>query len=133
VVKFPIQGTGKETRAFVFIDDFIEGLMCVIEKGTHLGIYHIGTMDEITIEEVAVEVGNYFRRDVVVVPGELRRGSTPRRCPDITELRELGYEPKTKFEDGLRITARWYDENSVRGEGKKILLEKKASPGQKTR
>ena len=45
-IKFPIQGTGKQTRAFCFIDDFIGGLMLVLEKGKHLGIYNIGTMEE---------------------------------------------------------------------------------------
>ena len=58
---FPIQGTGKETRAFVFIDDFIDGLMLVLEKGKHLEIYNIGTTEEISIKDVAIEVGKYFR------------------------------------------------------------------------
>ena len=111
-IKFPIQGTGKETRAFVYIDDFVEGLMLLIEKGKHLEIYNIGTADEITIKKVAVEVGKYFERNVGVVPGKPAKGSTTRRCPDITKLRKLGYNPKIAFKDGLRITAKWYDENS---------------------
>ncbi len=111
-VKFPIQGTGKETRAFVFIDDFIDGIMLVIKKGEHMGIYHIGTMEEITMEKVAIEVGRYFGKEIVVVPGELAKGSTLRRCPDITRLKRLGYVPKIPFKEGLKITAQWYDENA---------------------
>ncbi|MDI6828932.1 MAG: SDR family NAD(P)-dependent oxidoreductase, partial [Armatimonadota bacterium] len=90
-VRFPIQGTGKETRSFVFIDDFIDGLMLVLERGEHLGIYHIGTMEEITIEEVAHLVGEYFGRQIEIVPGDLMKGGTSRRCPDITKLAALGY------------------------------------------
>jgi nucleoside-diphosphate-sugar epimerase len=111
-IRFPIQGTGKETRSFVFIDDCIDGLMLVIERGEHQGIYNIGTMEEITIEEVARLVGEYFGRQIEIVPGEPARGGTPRRCPDITKLAALGYQPKYSFRDGLPIVARWYDENT---------------------
>lgn len=111
-IQFPIQGTGKETRAFVFIDDFINGLMIAINKGEHLGIYNIGTMEEIMIERVAVEIGNYFKKKVVIVPGKPAEGGTVRRCPDISKLRKLGYEPKVNFKNGLKITAKWYDVNA---------------------
>jgi len=111
-IKLPIQGTGNETRAFVFIEDFIDGLILVMEKGKHLGIYHIGTTDEISIKDVAVEVAKYFDRKMIVVPGKSAEGGTLRRCPDITKLKKLGYNPKVRFQDGLKITAKWYDENS---------------------
>ena len=111
-IKFPIQGTGEETRTFVFIDDFIDGLMCVLEKGAHLGIYHIGTMDEISIKQVAVEIGRYFGKEIEIVPGERSKGGTPRRCPDITKLKKLGYNPKIPFSEGLKITVEWYNKNS---------------------
>jgi nucleoside-diphosphate-sugar epimerase len=111
-IKFPIQGTGKETRAFVFIDDFIDGLMLVLEKGEHLGIYNIGTMEEISVEKVAIETGKYFGKEVIIIPGELAKGGTLRRCPDITKLKNLGYIPKIPLKEGLKITAKWYDENT---------------------
>jgi nucleoside-diphosphate-sugar epimerase len=111
-IKFPIQGTGKETRAFVFIDDFIDGLMLVLEKGEHMNIYHIGTMDEISIKDVASEVGKYFGKDIDIVNEGEAKGGTKRRCPDISKLKKLGYEPKVSFVEGLKKTAKWYDENS---------------------
>lgn len=111
-IKFPIKGTGNETRAFVFIDDFVDGLMLALEEGEHLNIYHIGTMEEISIEKVAVEVGKYFGKEIEIIPGEAVKGGTKRRCPDITKLNKLGYEPKVSFEKGLKITAEWYDQNA---------------------
>lgn len=113
-IPFPIQGTGSETRAFVFIDDFTDGLIHTISSGEHLEIYNIGTMDEITIEQVAIEVGKYFGREIVVTPGPPARGGTPRRCPNISKLKKLGYSPKVPFNEGLKITALWYEENSYR-------------------
>lgn len=109
---FPIQGTGQETRAFVYIDDFTDGLMCVLEKGEHLGIYHIGTQEERTIAEIAALVGEYFGRQIEIVAGEAAKGGTPRRCPDIRKLQALGYAPKVSLQEGIALTAQWYVENA---------------------
>lgn len=114
-IRFPIQGTGKETRSFVFIDDFIDGLMLVIKKGEHLGIYNIGTMEEVTIKEVAAEVGKYFYRKIVVRPGKPAVGGTLRRCPDISKLKKLGYAPKFSLAIGIDLTAAWYDKQYKEG------------------
>ncbi len=113
-VRFPIQGTGEESRAFVFIDDFTDGVMKVMDRGEHLGIYHIGTMEEVRLKVLARMVGDYFGRRVEIVPGELAGGSTLRRCPDISKVRALGYEPRVRLAEGLAVTARWYDENAHR-------------------
>jgi len=122
-VRFRIQGTGKETRAFVFIEDFIDGLMLVIEKGHHLGIYHIGTMEEITIAALASMVGDYFGRRVTILPSEPQLGGTRRRCPDTHKLAALGYVPKWTLRDGLQVTARWYDDNSHKCPNQKLNPE----------
>jgi nucleoside-diphosphate-sugar epimerase len=111
---FEIQGTGKETRAFIYIDDAIDAVVRVMGQGEHLGIYHIGTDHEVTIEQLARNIGHYFNLDIKVVPGELRGGSPPRRCPDISKLRELGFEPRTPLEEGLAMTVQWYDANAQR-------------------
>jgi nucleoside-diphosphate-sugar epimerase len=112
IVKFPIQGTGKETRACVYIDDFTNGLMKVIEQGEHLNVYHIGTNEEVSIEQLAKEVAVRFEREIKILPGVPMKGSALRRCPDISKLRKLGYEPKVEIKDGLRLTTEWYIENS---------------------
>jgi nucleoside-diphosphate-sugar epimerase len=122
-VRFPIQGSGKQTRAFVYIDDFIDGLMLVLEKGEHLGIYHIGNTEEVTVETLARLVAEYFGRRIAVMPSEGALGGTPRRCPDIHKIARLGYLPKWSLRDGMRITAKWYDEHS--GDAPRIPEDKR--------
>lgn len=111
-VKFPIQGTGRETRSFIFIDDFIEGLMAVLEKGKHLETYNIGSDEEISIRKVAEAVGRFFGKKVILIPGKRQEGGTPRRLPDISKLKKLGFVPQLSFDQGLKITAQWYNENA---------------------
>lgn len=111
-VDFPIQGTGQESRSFIYIDDFTGGLMTVASKGQHLGIFHIGTQEEVTISDIAEQVGAFYRRKVNIIPGALQKGGTLRRCPDITKLRGMGFEPKILLRDGLPLLAEWYDNHA---------------------
>ncbi len=111
---FEIQGTGEETRAFIYIDDAIDGALRVMEQGEHLGVYHVGNDHEISIARLAHEISRYFGLNLEIVPGELRRGSPARRCPDISKLRGLGFEPRTTLRDGLAPTVQWYDVNAHR-------------------
>lgn len=110
---FPIQGDGTEQRAFIYIDDFISGLMSIINKGEHLQIYHIGTEQETTIQELAQLVGTCLDANIKVVPGELSEGSTLRRCPDTRKLRALGFQPEWALQDALQSTVDWYRDNRV--------------------
>jgi len=111
MIDFNIQGTGNETRAFIFIDDFTEGLMKVINKGEHLNVYHIGTSDEIKLSELAETVARIFDAKINLIPGALAEGGTLRRCPDITKLKGLGFNPETPLNKGLKISKDWYVAN----------------------
>ncbi|MFC1577038.1 NAD-dependent epimerase/dehydratase family protein [Candidatus Omnitrophota bacterium] len=110
-IRFPIQGSGEQTRSFCYIDDFVDAFGLLAEKGEHLSVYNIGTSEEIRIKEVALAAGAYFGKEAAVVPGEEKEGSTPRRCPDISKIKKLGYSPKVAFNEGFRRTAEWYENN----------------------
>jgi nucleoside-diphosphate-sugar epimerase len=112
VVHFPIQGAGTQTRSFVFIDDFIDGLMAMLRGGKHLNTYNIGTQEEVTIDDLARMVGDLFGKRIEVVPGPPAAGGTCRRCPDIAKIAALGYVPRVSLREGLAITVKWYRENA---------------------
>jgi nucleoside-diphosphate-sugar epimerase len=107
-VELPIQGSGEETRAFIYIDDLVDGAMRVIEQGEHLGIYHIGNDAETRIIDLAHEIAAVYGRDVRLVSGPLQPGGTPRRCPDISKIKTLGFEPHVSLRQGLTLTVPWY-------------------------
>ncbi len=112
VVTFPIQGTGEETRAFCHIDDFVDGALRVMDAGGDQALYHVGTDEEISIAHLAELVASSMGRRVELQHGPLRAGGTPRRCPDITKLRQLGYSPKMGVVEGVRQVTRWYAEKA---------------------
>ncbi len=107
-IEFPIQGTGEETRAFIDIRDFADGLAILLDKGEHLGIYHIGTREEVRIADAARLVGDFFGRKIRLLPQPGAKGGTLRRCPDIRKMSALGFDPRIPLAAGLPVLARWY-------------------------
>jgi UDP-glucose 4-epimerase len=110
--ELPIQGDGRATRCFNYIDDAVEGLMVAYERG-ETGVYHLGDpRREITIGELALLIADFFDRKVTLKPSELPKGSPTRRAPDISKLRAIGYEPKVSLGEALWETLSWYRESS---------------------
>jgi len=108
---FPIQGDGTETRSFCYVDDVVEGILTMYEKGGHREIYHIGSDEEITIRDLAARIGKIVGIDLDIQPGELQQGGTKRRCPDISKMRSLGWSPAVGLDEGLERTVAWYREH----------------------
>jgi len=96
-----IQGNGQETRSFCYIDDAVQGILCILDKGEHLNIYNVGVQDEVTIETLVKKIGKAFGREIQIFPGELQSGGTLRRCPNVEKLKSLGYIPKISLDEGL--------------------------------
>jgi UDP-glucose 4-epimerase len=111
IAPFDIQGDGTETRSFCYVDDCVEGILTMYEKGGHREIYHIGRDEEITIRDLSARIGKIVGVDLDIRPGELQQGGTPRRCPDISKMRALGWSPAVGLDEGLERTVAWYREH----------------------
>jgi nucleoside-diphosphate-sugar epimerase len=105
-----IQGSGTETRAFCYIDDAVRGILLLQDKGLNKEIYHLGTNQETAIISLVLEIAEILHIKLEVSKGPLQKGSTPRRCPDISKLMSLGYKPNTSLRAGLFKTVEWYKE-----------------------
>ena len=110
-LRFEIQGTGEETRSFCYVDDLVAGVMLMRDKGEHLGIYHIGTTEEVAIADLAQRIAREAGRDIELIAGPPAPGGTPRRCPDISKMQKLGYTPRVPLQAGLARTLPWYWQN----------------------
>lgn len=108
---FTIQGDGSHTRAFIHVDDFTRGLLAVVDKGVHGEVYHIGSEEEVSMGDLARMVASCKGRTIELVPQGEAKGGTPRRCPDITKLKSLGYSASVPLQEGLQQTVDWYWEH----------------------
>ena len=99
-----------QTRSFSYISDSVEGTILAMESENSDGqIYHIGSSEEISIEELIKETGKIMNYQGTYEYAPTYPGSVSRRCPDITKAKtQLGFEPKVDWKDGLKETVEWY-------------------------
>ena len=103
-----IQGTGKETRAFCYVEDAVDQITYIFLKGKNKNIYHVGMNEEISINQLIKDISDILKIKIRVEKGDLRKGGTDRRCPSIEKISSLGYIKKNSYRKGLIKTVKWY-------------------------
>ena len=103
-----IQGSGEETRSFIYIDDFIESFDLIFSKGLDQNIYNIGTQDEVSINFLVELLSKIINKKITIKNRDINKGSTTRRCPEISKIKSLGFESKINLEEGINKTFKWY-------------------------
>jgi dTDP-glucose 4,6-dehydratase len=113
--KVPVYGNGKNVRDWLHVDDHCRGIYSVLMNGKSGEIYNIGGGRELTNNEITSLILEAMGADESSIEYvEDRKGHDLRYSVDWTKInRELGYEPKVKFEDGLRETIAWYRNNEL--------------------
>jgi dTDP-glucose 4,6-dehydratase len=116
----PVYGQGRNVRDWLFVDDHAEALWQVVSRGRPGETYLIGgeserrNIDVVTaiaslLDEMASQGAPHSRFISFV---DDRPGHDYRYAIDPSKVkRELGWQPQTAFEEGLRQTVRWYLEN----------------------
>ena len=105
--KFEIQGSGKEVRSFIYIDDFVNAFDLILKHGKHLNIYNIGTDEKIKIIDLAHKMAKIFNKKIKIKKRSLLKGSTKYRVPDVTKINKLGFKKKYNLNSGLIKTINW--------------------------
>jgi nucleoside-diphosphate-sugar epimerase len=100
---FKIKGTGNETRSFIYISDFVRAFDAILNKGKHCEIYNIGTEEEVSIKKLAEKIAKIYKKRIVLKNTNLAKGGTPRRCPDISKIKKLGFVQKISLEQGIQL------------------------------
>lgn len=119
--KVEIYGTGEQTRSFCFVEDLLDGLDKMEGKGGHLEIFHIGSQQEISINELAKKIASIIGINVELIPTKPPKGETDKRCPNISKISELNYYPLIDIDEGLARTVPWYIQNNQPDLSNKLL------------
>jgi dTDP-glucose 4,6-dehydratase len=110
-MKIPIYGTGKNVRDWIYVNDHCEAIDLVLERGERGGIYNISSGEEKTNLEVVSEILRIIDKPDLIEFVEDRPGHDIRYSLDSSKIRGLGWKPKHGFEEGLKETVAWYQEN----------------------
>jgi len=103
-----IQGSGNHTRSFCYIDDFVRGFNILLKKGRNKNIYNIGTQDEIKIIKLIKKLIKISNKKLIIKKTKEKLGNPSKRCPDISKIRKLGFNPAINLDIGLEKTFEWY-------------------------
>ena len=108
-----IHGDGTQTRSFLYIDDWVNGTLEFLNaRGLSGEILNIGSISEVTMNDLARHILNITGSKSKIVHIDSREDDPYRRSADITKAKNLlGWYPKTDLETGLRKTVDWVREN----------------------
>ena len=105
-----IHGDGSQTRSFCFVDDLIEGIVCLLYSNEHQPV-NIGNPNEMTILQFAEAINRITGNaaGITFVPDARSTRDPQRRQPDITRAREsLHWEPAISLDEGIRRTIPYF-------------------------
>ncbi len=119
--KLPVYGKGENIRTWLFVEDCVEAIFSVMEKGRTGEIYNIGSDEELkNIDVVKSIIKIMGKQDDMIEFIADRPGHDFRYAIDTKKIySEVGWRHSITFESGLENTIAWYVEN------KEWLLSKK--------
>ena len=111
--EIPYFGDGTTARDYTFIDDIVQGIMNAIQfVETHQNIYEIinlGENEVITLDKMLSTIEENLAKKAIKKNLPMQLGDVQKTNADITKARQLiNYEPKTNFENGIKIFVEWF-------------------------
>jgi len=109
----PVYGNGENVRDWLYVEDHCNAVDLIIHKGREGEVYNIGGHNERSnLEIVKAILKELNKPESLITFVTDRPGHDLRYAIDPTKIyNELGWLPKTKFDDGIKQTIEWYLEN----------------------
>jgi len=105
-----VWGDGNDLKEFIYVQDFIDGMLLAMEKVEGFDPVNIATGYPCTVKDVLnvlLKVDNFSGADTVFDAS--KPAMIPKRLIDISKAnRLLGFDPKVSLEEGLKKTVTWY-------------------------
>ena len=110
--KISVWGDGTPTRDFLYVDDAARGIILAEEVYDKPEPINLSSGKEISIKELVSKILQLMNADLEINWETEKPNGQPRRCVSIEKAKiELGFQPKTTLEEGLRKTIEWYESN----------------------
>ena len=133
--QIPLYGDGLNIRDWLYVEDHVEALLLIAEKGKIGSSYCIGGFGERTNKEVQLQICKIldeidpkkFLHAKLIKNVTDRPGHDKRYAINPTKIQqELDWKPQISFEDGLKKTIHWYLNNL---EWSKLMIKKSGYSG----
>jgi len=104
-------GTGSPRREFLYVDDLADAIIFALTHYSEDETLNVGSGNDCSIKELAETISNIVGFEGHIKYDTSKPDGTPRRMVDSSKLIKLGWQQSTNFEDGLRTTYAWFQEN----------------------
>lgn len=105
-----VAGNGSQYRKFVYVEDLAEGNVLALKNIAKNKIYNLDGKEKITIKQVVETIQKILgKAEIEYIPARSGDFSGKEVSSGLAK-KELGWEPKTNFEEGLRRYIKWCKE-----------------------
>ena len=104
-----INGDGKQTRDYTYIDDVAKANILALEHMDKIGIYNVGTSIEISVNDLFTEINKNFGGKFKEMHGPAKLGEQKTSCLNYEKIKkDMGFEPEINFSEGIKKTYEWF-------------------------
>ena len=111
--KLPVYGEGINVRDWLYVTDHCAAIDAIIRRGKEGEVYNIGGHNEKRNIDVVKTILKELGKDESLIEFvKDRKGHDLRYAIDASKIeKELGWKPKTNFDEGIKQTVKWYLDN----------------------
>jgi GDP-L-fucose synthase len=106
--KVQVWGSGKPRREFLYLQDFIDACLFLMNEYDDSELINIGTGTDVTIQELAELIAKVTGFEDKIQFDASRSDGVMRKLLDHQKIEGLGWNPKVSLEQGLQKTYEWY-------------------------
>ena len=101
-------GDGSTARDYTYVSDIVDGITACAERKFDYEIFNLGGSNPVTLARLIELLEEALQKRAVIERRPEQPGDAPRTWADTSKAeRLLGYSPKVKIEEGIRLFARW--------------------------
>jgi UDP-glucose 4-epimerase len=122
-----IWGDGENVRDYIYIEDAVEALNLLAERGRTAEVYNVGSGSGASVNELVEKIAAMLGRPAALVHTPARGVDVRRNVLDTTKIgRELGWHPTVSLSEGLLLTRNWLGLQSA--DGRPLQKQKREFP-----
>ena len=92
----------------MYVNDLADACIFLIKNYNNSEIINIGTGKDISIKELAETIKNIIEYKEKIIWDNSKPDGTPKKLLDVSKIKNLGWEHKTKLKQGIKNTYEWY-------------------------
>ncbi|MBN2638843.1 MAG: NAD-dependent epimerase/dehydratase family protein [Bacteroidales bacterium] len=105
---FIVWGSGQQGRAFIHVDDVVNGIMLALEKGWNHGHIQLGPSICTSIKDIAETIVEISEKEIDIIYDTTKPEGDKARAADYSKANKiLGWEPKIDLHQGLKQQYDW--------------------------